>query len=112
MKNKNYVFECFKTTLSIQILSLENCYYIYISSSQMNLDSLTVSFPSQSLGSTSTVELMDEAPSMISSSLSSALSTKLKVPIYLSLNITDEALLSNPMLTQELEKELIGVLSK
>ena len=109
MKNRNFVLTFQKSLLSLQILSLENSYFIYIGSNQMTFDKLALSVIGQS-GEGSTSELIDDNQSEIGKTLAFSLSSKVKMPVFLSFNISDEAVAANPLLLPFLEKEVSALL--
>ena len=109
MKNRNFVLTFQKSLLSLQILSLENSYFIYIGSNQMTFDNLALSEIGQS-GEVSTSELIDDNQSEIGKTLAFSLSSKVKMPVFLSFNISDEAVAANPLLLPFLEKEVSALL--
>ena len=109
MKNRNFVLTFQKSLLSLQILSLENSYFIYIGSNQMTFDNLALSVIGQS-GEVSTSELIDDNQSEIGKTLEFSLSSKVKMPVFLSFNISDEAVAANPLLLPFLEKEVSALL--
>ena len=111
MKNKNFVLTFQKSLISLQILSLENSYFIYIGSNQMTFDNLVLSVIGQS-GEVSTSELVDDNQSEIGKTLAFSLSSKIKMPVFLSFNISDEAVAANPLLLPFLEKEVSALLEK
>lgn len=111
MKNRNFVLTFQKSLISLQILSLENSYFIYIGSNQMTFDNLVLSVIGQS-GEVSTSELVDDNQSEIGKTLAFSLSSKIKMPVFLSFNISDEAVAANPLLLPFLEKEVSALLEK
>ena len=111
MKNRNFVLIFQKSLISLQILSLENSYFIYIGSNQMTFGNLALSVIGQS-GEVSTSELVDDNQSEIGKTLAFSLSSKIKMPVFLSFNISDEAVAANPLLLPFLEKEVSALLEK
>ena len=77
----------------------------------MQFDNLALSVLSQS-GDVSTSEIIDDNQSEIGKTLAFSLSSKIKMPIFLSFNIADEAVAANPMLLPFLEKEVSNLLIK
>lgn len=77
----------------------------------MTFDNLALSVIGQS-GEVSTSELVDDNQSEIGKTLAFSLSSKIKMPVFLSFNISDEAVAANPLLLPFLEKEVSALLEK
>lgn len=95
----------------MQIITLTDSFFIYLTGGPMIFDNLTLSIFSEH-SETSTIQLIDDSPNQISTTLANSLSSKLKVPIFLSLNLSDQQILSNPLLFSFLETEIIKLLKK
>lgn len=111
MKNQNFILTFQKTSLSLQIITLTDSFFIYLSGGPMTFDNLTLAIFSNP-SEISTIQLIDDSPNQISTTLANSLSSKLKVPIYLSLNLSDEQILCNPLLFSFLENEIFKLLKK
>ena len=108
MKNQNYILNFSNHDIPLQVLSMKDSYYIYIGNSTMTFDNLVMSIPT--LDTIATSDLIDDIPNSYSKFLSQNISQKLNKPIFLSMNIVDVTLLSNPMLIPFLEEKIFNII--
>ena len=120
MKNKNYVIKYNTKNLNMQIITMNNSYYIYIGDNQMLFENLLLSIPNKidnennekSLlpENISCSTLIDDEVSDLTEVLSNFLVTKLKVPVYLSFNIFEPLLMKDPMFISFLQEHILQIL--
>ena len=120
MKNKNYVIKYNTKNLNMQIITMNNSYYIYIGDNQMLFENLLLSIPNKidneknekSLlpENISCSTLIDDEVSDLTEVLSNFLVTKLKVPVYLSFNIFEPLLMKDPMFISFLQENILQIL--
>ena len=123
MKNKNYIIKYNTKILNMQIITMNQSFYIYIGDNQMLLENLTLSIPNkinneenkeQSLlpENISTSNLIDDETNNLTEVLSKFLVSKLKIPIFFSMNIYDPLLTKDPMLISFLQENILKILTK
>ena len=120
MKNKNYVIKYNTKNLNMQIITMNNSYYIYLGDNQMLFENLLLSIPNKidneknekSLlpENISCSTLIDDEVSDLTEVLSNFLVTKLKVPVYLSFNIFEPLLMKDPMFISFLQENILQIL--
>ena len=120
MKNKNYVIKYNTKNLNMQIITMNNSYYIYIGDNQMLFENLLLSIPNKvdskknekSLlpENISCSTLIDDEVSDLTEVLSNFLVSKLKVPVYLSFNIFEPLLMKDPMFISFLQEHILQIL--
>ena len=120
MKNKNYVIKYNTKNLNMQIITMNNSYYIYIGDNQMLFGNLLLSIPNKvdseknekSLlpENISCSTLIDDEVSDLTEVLSNFLVSKLKVPVYLSFNIFEPLLMKDPMFISFLQEHILQIL--
>ena len=120
MKNKNYVIKYNTKNLNMQILTMNNSYFIYIGDNQMLFENLLLSIPNKidkeknekSLlpENISCSTLIDDEVSDLTEVLSNFLVSKLKVPVYLSFNIFEPLLMKDPMFISFLQEHILQIL--
>ena len=120
MKNKNYVIKYNTKNLNLQIITMNNSYYIYIGDNQMLFENLLLSIPNKidneknekSLlpENISCSTLIDDEVSDLTEVLSNFLVSKLKVPVYLSFNIFEPILMKDPMFISFLQEHILQIL--
>ena len=122
MKNKNFLIRYNTKNLNLQIITMNNSYYIYIGDSKMLFENLLLSIPNkidskiEEKGLTpdkiSTSKLIDDEVNDLAEILNNFLVSKLKVPIYLSVNIYEPILLKDPLFVSFLQENILGLLTK
>ena len=122
MKNKNYIIKYNTKNINMQIITMNSSYYIYIGDNQMLFENLILSIPNKleeekndkSLmpEDISCSKLIDEEYNDLTDILNRFLVSKLKVPIFLSMNIYDPILLKDPFFISFLQENILGLLSK
>ena len=122
MKNKNYLIKYNTKNLNLQIITMNNSYYIYIGDSKMLFENLLLSIPNkidlkeQEKGlppeNISTSKLIDDEVNDLSEILNNFLVSKLKVPIYLSVNIYEPLLLKDPLFISFLQENILNLLTQ
>ena len=120
MKNKNYVIKYNTKNLNMQIITMNNSYYIYLGDNQMLFENLLLSIPNKidnennekSLlpENISCSTLIDDEVSDLTEVLSNFLVSKLKVPVYLSFNIFEPLLMKDPMFISFLQEHILQIL--
>ena len=104
----------------MQIITMNNSYYIYLGDNQMLFENLLLSIPNKidneknekSLlpENISCSTLIDDEVSDLTEVLSNFLVTKLKVPVYLSFNIFEPLLMKDPMFISFLQENILQIL--
>ena len=122
MKNKNFLIRYNTKNLNLQIITMNNSYYIYIGDSKMLFENLLLSIPNkidskiEEKGLTpdkiSTSKLIDDEVNDLAEILNNFFVSKLKVPIYLSANIYDPLLLKDPLFISFLQEKILGLLTQ
>ena len=123
MKNKNYLIKYNTKTLNMQIITMNQSFYIYIGDNQMLFENLLLSIPNklnkeenkeQGLfpENISCRNLIDDEINDLSEVLCNFLVSKLKIPIFLSLNVFDPLLLKDPMFISFLQENILQILIK
>ena len=120
MKNKNYIIKYNTKQLNMQIITMNNSYYIYIGDNQMLFDNLMISIPNKINNvkeeksllpeNISTSKLIDDEVNDLAEVLNKFLVSKLKMPVYLSMNIYEPLLLKDPMFISFLQENILGLL--
>ena len=120
MKNKNYIIKYKTKQLNMQIIKMNNSYYIYIGDNQMLFDNLMISIPNKINNvkeekgllpeNISTSKLIDDEVNDLAEVLNKFLVSKLKMPVYLSMNIYEPLLLKDPMFISFLQENILGLL--
>ena len=123
MKNKNYLIKYNTKTLNMQIITMNQSFYIYIGDNQMLFENLLLSIPNK-LNKEETKEqgllpeniscrnLIDDEINDLSEVLCNFLVSKLKIPIFLSLNVFDPLLIKDPMFISFLQENILQILIK
>jgi hypothetical protein len=123
MKNKNYLIKYNTKTLNMQIITMNQSFYIYIGDNQMLFENLLLSIPNklnkeenkeQGLlpENISCRNLIDDEINDLSEVLCNFLVSKLKIPIFLSLNVFDPLLIKDPMFISFLQENILQILIK
>jgi len=124
MKNKNYIIRYNTKNINMQIITMNSSYYIYIGDNQMLFENLILSIPNnfedEKVGNDASLlpqnisccKLIDEEINDLTEILNKYLVSKLKVPIFLSMNIYEPILLKDPLFISFLQEKLIEILSK
>ena len=124
MKNKNYIIKYNTKNLNMQIITMNQSYYIYIGGNKMQFDNLLLSIPNQIDNDNeqnekgllpqniSSKKLIDEEVNDLADILNNFLVSKLKVPVYLSMNVIDPLLLNDPMFFSFLQENILTLLIK
>jgi len=124
MKNKNYIIRYNTKNINMQIITMNSSYYIYIGDNQMLFENLILSIPNnfedEKVGNDTSLlpqnisccKLIDEEINDLTEILNKYLVSKLKVPIFLSMNIYEPILLKDPLFISFLQEKLIEILSK
>ena len=121
MKNKNYLIKYNTKTLNMQIITMNQSFYIYIGDNQMLFENLLLSIPNklnkeenkeQGLlpENISCRNLIDDEINDLSEVLCNFLVSKLKIPIFLSLNVFDPLLIKDPMFISFLQENILQIL--
>ena len=121
MKNKNYLIKYNTKTLNMQIITMNQSFYIYIGDNQMLFENLLLSIPNK-LNKEENKEkgllpeniscrnLIDDEINDLSEVLCNFLVSKLKIPIFLSLNVFDPLLIKDPMFISFLQENILQIL--
>ena len=123
MKNKNYIIKYNTKNLNLQIITLNQSFYIYIGDSQMMFENLFLSIPNlvnknenkeQNLlpENISCRALINDEMNDLAEVLNNFLVSKLKIPIFLSFNIYDPLLMKDPLFISFLQENIYKILSK
>ena len=123
MKNKNYIIKYNTKNLNLQIITLNQSFYIYIGDSQMMFENLFLSIPNlvnknenkeQNLlpENISCSALINDEMNDVAEVLNNFLVSKLKIPIFLSFNIYDPLLMKDPLFISFLQENIYKILSK
>ena len=123
MKNKNYIINYNTKSINMQIITMNNSYYIYIGDSNLLFENLILSIPNKINDINNDNNAKGLLPENISCSkliddevddsvevLSNFLVSKLKVPVFLSMNIYDPLLMKDPMFISFLQENIIKIL--
>ena len=125
MKNKNYVINYNDKKLNLQIITMNNSYYIYIGDNKVLFENLLLSIPNKidekkdinnekEKGllpeNISCSKLIDDDSNDMCEILNNFLVSKLKVPIFLSMNIYEPILLKDPLFLSFLQENILKLL--
>ena len=123
MKNKNYIINYNTKSINMQIITMNNSYYIYIGDSNLLFENLILSIPNKINDinndnnekgllpeNISCSKLIDDEVDDSVEILSNFLVSKLKVPVFLSMNIYDPLLMKDPMFISFLQENIIKIL--
>ena len=125
MKNKNYVINYNDKKLNLQIITMNNSYYIYIGDNKVLFENLLLSIPNKidekkdinnekEKGllpeNISCSKLIDDDSNDMGEILNNFLVSKLKVPIFLSMNIYEPILLKDPLFLSFLQENILKLL--
>ncbi len=123
MKNKNYIINYNTKSINMQIITMNNSYYIYIGDSNLLFENLILSIPNKINDinndnnekgllpeNISCSKLIDDEVDDSVEVLSNFLVSKLKVPVFLSMNIYDPLLMKDPMFISFLQENIIKIL--
>ena len=120
MKNKNYIIKYNTKSINMQIITMNNSYYIYIGDNQMLFENLLLSIPNTINNekdekalkpeNISGAKLIDEESNDLIDILNNFLVSKLKVPIFLSMNIFEPLLLKDPLFISFLQENIYQIL--
>lgn len=125
MKNKNYVIKYNDKNLNLQIITMNNSYYIYIGDNKVLFENLLLSIPNKIDEKNDTnnekekgllpeniscSKLIDDDSNDIGEILNNFLVSKLKVPIFLSMNIYEPILLKDPLFLSFLQENILKLL--
>ena len=121
MKNKNYVINYNTKNINMQIITMNNSYYIYIGDNQMLFENLLLSIPNKREDAKnengilpeniSSSVLIDDEVNELANVLNTFLVSKLKVPIYLSMNIYEPLLIKDPLFISFLQENIVQLLN-
>ena len=123
MKNKNYIIKYNTKKLNLQIITLNQSFYIYIGDHQMLFENLFLSIPNlinknenkeKNLlpENISCSALINDEMNDVAEVLNNFLVSKLKIPIFLSFNIYEPLLLKDPLFISFLQENIFKILSK
>ena len=123
MKNKNYIIKYNTKNLNLQIITMNQSFYIYIGDNQMLLENLFLSIPNligkkdnleQNLlpENISCSQLIKDEMNDLAEVLNNYLVSKLKIPIFLSFNIYEPLLTKDPLFIRFLQENIYNILSK
>ena len=123
MKNKNYIIKYNTKNLNLQIITLNQSFYIYIGDHQMLFENLFLSIPNlinknenkdKNLlpENISCSALINDEMNDVAEVLNNFLVSKLKIPIFLSFNIYDPLLMKDPLFISFLQENIYKILSK
>lgn len=106
MNSINFYSNIENINIPIQIITLNESFFIYIGSSEFLFDNLTVGIFDKTFNNAHVSSIYDEEYSEISKNLAHKLSTKFNCPIYLSFNIQDDLINFNNEIYYHIEKDL------
>ena len=123
MKNKNYIIKYNTKNLNLQIITLNQSFYIYIGDNQMLFENLFLSIPNQINKienkeqnllpeNISCSALIEDEMNDLGKALNNFLVSKLKIPIFLSLNIYEPLLIKDPLFISFLQNNIVEILTK
>ena len=123
MKNKNYIIKYNTKNLNLQIITMNQSYYIYIGDNQMLFENIYLSIPNrvnkeekkeQNLlpENISCSPLINDEYYDLAEVLNNYLVSRLKIPIFLSFNIYEPLLLKDPLFIGFLQENIYNILSK
>ena len=123
MKNKNYIIKYNTKNLNLQIITLNQSFYIYIGDNQMLFENLFLSIPNQINKienkeqnllpeNISCSALIEDEMNDLGKVLNNFLVSKLKIPIFLSLNIYEPLLIKDPLFIAFLQNNIVEILTK
>ena len=123
MKNKNYIIKYNTKNLNLQIITMNQSFYIYIGDNQMLFENLFLSIPNliekkdnleQNLlpENISCSQLIKDEMNDLAEVLNNYLVSKLKIPIFLSFNIYEPLLTKDPLFIRFLQENIYNILSK
>ena len=123
MKNKNYIIKYNTKNLNLQIITLNQSFYIYIGDHQMLFENLFLSIPNlinknenkdKNLlpENISCSALINDEMNDVAEVLNNFLVSQLKIPIFLSFNIYEPLLLKDPLFISFLQENIFKILSK
>ena len=123
MKNKNYIIKYNTKNLNLQIITMNQSFYIYIGDSQMLFENLFLSIPNQINKkenseqnllpeNISCSQLINDEMNDLAEVLNNYLVSKLKIPIFLSFNIYEPLLTKDPFFIKFLQENIYNILSK
>ena len=117
MINENYVINYSKEKILIQILKQSNSYYIYIGNTNMFFNNLILSIPFQNNIDNNknivTKELIVDENEInnYGKIIGEFLSKKINKPIFISFNLNDELIKTNPFIIESLQENLFKLLN-
>ena len=122
MKNKNYIIKYNTKNLNLQIITLNQSFYIYIGDNQMLFENLFLSIPNQINKmenkeqnllpeNISCSALIEDEMNDLGKVLNNFLVSKLKIPIFLSLNIYEPLLIKDPLFISFLQNNIVEILN-
>ena len=123
MKNKNYIIKYNTKNLNLQIIAMNESFYIYIGDNQMLFENLFLSIPNRININENTEQnllpeniscsaLIEDEMNDLAELLIKYLVSKLKIPIYLSINVYDPLLLKDPLFIGFLQENILKLLIK
>ena len=123
MKNKIYIIKYNTKNLNLQIITLNQSFYIYIGDNQMLFENLFLSIPNQINKienkeqnllpeNISCSALIEDEMNDLGKVLNNFLVSKLKIPIFLSLNIYEPLLIKDPLFISFLQNNIVEILTK
>ena len=123
MKNKNYIIKYNTKNLNLQIITMNQSYYIYIGDNQMLFENIYLSIPNrvnkeekkeQNLlpENISCSQLINDEMNDLAEVLNNYLVSKLKIPIFLSFNIYEPLLTKDPFFIKFLQENIYNILAK
>ena len=123
MKNKNYIIKYNTKNLNLQIITMNQSFYIYIGDSQMLFENLFLSIPNQINKkensdknllpeNISCSQLINDEMNDLAEVLNNYLVSKLKIPIFLSFNIYEPLLTKDPFFIKFLQENICNILAK
>ena len=123
MKNKNYIIKYNTKNLNLQIITMNQSFYIYIGDSQMLFENLFLSIPNQINKkensdknllpeNISCSQLINDEMNDLAEVLNNYLVSKLKIPIFLSFNIYEPLLAKDPFFIKFLQENVYNILAK
>lgn len=123
MKNKNYIIKYNTKNLNLQIITMNQSFYIYIGDSQMLFENLFLSIPNQINKkensehnllpeNISSSQLINDEMNDLAEVLNNYLVSKLKIPIFLSFNIYEPLLTKDPLFITFLQENIYNILAK
>ena len=126
LNNKSYIIKYNLKNFNLQIITMNNSYYIYIGDNQMKFENLILSIPN-TFNKEKNKDITNDNKALLPENISSSLLiedeindsikilntffvSKLKIPIYLSFNIDDPLIIKDSSFISFLEENILNLL--